>query len=266
MSQLTVVKNIRLSLSLIKANIFSAMEYRASFLVQVFGMFINDIGLLLCWVILYQRFPEINSWSLYDTYIIFAINTMNFGLLEIFAGGSSRIAGIIARGELDYFLAIPKNVLWHVLVSKTEISAIGDLFFGLAVFIFLVHPGLMQFVILGVALFFSVVVLLSFIIIVNSMAFFLDNFEDASENFVHAMLMMVLYPDPAYRGFLKIIAMVAIPSIFVSVFPVELVRNFNWGHLSVLAGFSILIFSAALFIFNQGLKRYESGNLINVRL
>jgi ABC-type uncharacterized transport system permease subunit len=52
-------------------------------------------------------------------------------LAAIFCGNSYHFGELIAGGQLDYYLALPKNPLLHILVSRMDMSGAGDLIFGL---------------------------------------------------------------------------------------------------------------------------------------
>ena len=262
----TVVKYISLTWEMTKLSILSAMEYRVSFFVQVFGMFVNDIAFIVMWLIFFQKFPSINGWQFQDTVMLFALTTVNFAIVMIFARGAFELSRTIARGELDYYLSFPKNVLWHVLVSKTEISAIGDLLFGLIIFFFSGNISLEKiglFVVIGIL---TALIFLNFIIITQSITFYVGNFEEAAEQMFHALLGFMLYPQTAFYGALKIVMLTIIPAFFIATLPVQLIQKFNPQLFLILIGFWIFTTIIATVIFKCGLRRYESGNLINVKM
>ncbi len=266
MSLSTVAKYISLTWEMTKSSILSAMEYRVSFLVQVFGMLVNDIALVAIWLIFFQKFPSINGWQFQDTAMLFALTTVNFAIVMIFARGAFEFSKTIARGELDYYLSFPKNVLWHASVSKTDISAIGDLLFGLIIFFFSGDISLEKiglFAVIGVL---TALIFLNFIIITQSITFYVGNFEEAAEQMFHALLGFTLYPQTAFYGALKIIMLTIIPAFFIATLPVQLIQKFNLEFFLILLGFWILTTIIATIIFRRGLRRYESGNLINVKM
>ena len=262
----TAAKYISLSWEIIKINILSAMEYRISFLTQVFGMIVNDVGFALLWVIFFLKFPSVNGWTFQDSALLFAISTVSFSFVMISARGAHYLARNIAKGELDYFLSFPKNVLWHVSISKTEISAIGDLIFGFIIFFFSGSISFEKFGLFLLVSVFAAIIFFGFTIITQSLSFYFGNFEEAADQLFHALLGFTLYPQTTFYGALKFIMFTIIPAFFVATLPVELIKNFSWKWFLVLVVFAICIFIAAVIVFNRGLKKYESGNLINVKM
>jgi ABC-2 type transport system permease protein len=256
----------RLTWEVAKRNILSAMEYRTAFLMQVIGMIINDFALIFAWVIFFQRFPEVNGWSFQDSVILFALGTISFGLVFTLARGSLDIARGISNGDLDYFLSFPVDTLWYTSVSRTDISAIGDFLFGFIILFWAGNLPLEKFPLFLLLCFLSGLIFLNFIIITQSIAFWVGRFEDAAEQIFHAALGFTLYPQNVFRGALKLIMMTVLPVFFVTTIPVNLIRSFDWKLLGAMLLFWVGSSFLAVFIFKKGLRRYESGNLISVRM
>ena len=127
----TVAKYLRWLLAQWEVNLSSAMAYRVSFLSQLSFMLVNNVLLLFFWWVLLQLVPDIGGWGMADIWLMYGLSAGGFSLVSLFAGNSFRLANIIAEGQLDYYLALPKNVLLHVLISRSDFAAIGDLLFGL---------------------------------------------------------------------------------------------------------------------------------------
>lgn len=65
---------------------------------------------------------------------------------------------------------------------------------------------------------------------------------------------------------IKYILMTIIPSFFVATLPSRLVDNFSIQKLLILICACVISSLISYKIFKAGLKRYESGNMLNVRL
>jgi len=256
---------IVLTFEVVKLNILSAMEYRIAFFTQVAGMVLNDFCWLFLWYLLFERFPSINGWVLHDTLILFSFSMANYGLYKIFAGHTEEISHDIANGNLDYFMTLPKSVLWQVSTSQTAISAIGDFIFGVGLFLFLGF-GWMQFFLYIFLCAMTALIFYSFSVILQSMAFYLGNFEETADRIFNMALGLTFYPATAFSGVVKFLTFTLLPVFFIVWLPVDLMKLFTWGKLGLLAGFALGIFLLARLLFNRGLRRYESGNLINVKM
>ena len=65
------MKEFNFLLAVWKANLQSVMEYRVAFLLQVFGMMINNAIYFLIWVIYFDRFKEVRGWGLNDMFVTY---------------------------------------------------------------------------------------------------------------------------------------------------------------------------------------------------
>src|SRR5688500_12812409 len=125
----------------ITANIQGALEYRLSFVTQMGSMLLNDLAWLIFWLAYFSSFPLVAGWGRPEIITMWAIVAASFGIADTFCGGTLRLAGMIMRGELDFYLALPKPVLLHMLISRMSVTAIGDVAFGMLVYGFLIRPG-----------------------------------------------------------------------------------------------------------------------------
>lgn len=266
MSISMAVKYLKLTFLVQKINILSAMEYRTSFIYQVLGMIVNNTGLLYVWVIFFKKFPAINGWGFQETMLLYGISTLSFSLVWLFLFGSLHISEYIVKGQLDNYILQPKNILWNISVSKTDISAIGDMSFGFLVLLFSTYfnfQNLLVFIIIGLI---SAFIFYNLIVIVQSITFYFGNFEAVAEGFVDALLGFTLYPQTIYTGTLRILIYTVIPAAFISLVPVELVKHFDIWKFLLMIFVACITFLLANLIFTRGIRRYESGNLINVKM
>ena len=261
----TVVKNVRFVKEQLRVNILSNMEYRVSFLTQVIFMFLNDIMLLFFWWVLFQRFDNVAGWQQQDVFLLYALSAGTYGVAYTVFGNAGRLSSIIAEGQLDYYLALPKDVWLNVLISRSLASTIGDFAFGvvlcLAVF------GLSIKVLAAVLfMFIAAIILTSAVTIVHSLTFYLGNAEQIASVFSEAMLSFSLYPISLFSMALRVILYTAIPAAFVSFVPVTLIKGFSWPLFLVFVGVAVCSVYASRRVFYAGLKRYESGNLMAPRM
>ena len=259
-------KLLRLSLFLTRSNILAAMEYRVSFITQVIGMVVNDAAFTVLWYIYFTRFPSVNGWSWHDTALLIAITTLNFSFVFIFCRGAFDLSRTIRHGELDYYLAFPKDVLWHVSFSRTEIDAIGDLIFGIGMFVLFTPVTLERTLLFLAVSSLSAVVMYSFIVLTQTLAFFVSNFEEAARDVFELLLGFSFYPQNVFGGAIRAVMIFVVPAFFTATLPHHVVQHFRWQSLGLLALVSISLLGVSVLFFRFGLKRYESGNLVGQRI
>ncbi len=261
----TGAKTLRWLLAQWSVNLACAMAYRTSFLMQAIFMVLNDILLLFFWWVLLQLVPDIGGWGMADVWLMYGLVAGGFSLVAIFAGNYNRISIIIAEGQLDYYLALPKNVLLHVLVSNTSFSAVGDLVFGLVL-------GAMGCRALGASfllfLLFMVTagsLLCAFSVATNSLAFFLGRSEAISRQMSEALTNFSMYPGTIYQGAARFVVLFLVPAAFMSHIPVETLRSFSSTNVWLILAANVVLWALAIAVFHAGLRRYESGNQVTLR-
>ncbi|MBN1484890.1 MAG: ABC-2 family transporter protein [Chloroflexia bacterium] len=259
------MKTTRLVLGYLRHNLMSAMAYRGAFFLQVFGMMLNNAMLLFFWWVLFNQLPSLRGWTLEHVMTLYALIALGFGLAHIFCGNGFRLAQIITRGELDYYLALPANPLLHLLVSRSSLPAWGDALFGLILYFFAV-PGpwarLPLFVLLTVL---TAFIYIAFAVLVGSLAFWVGNADNLAAQTVNALLTFGLYPIEIFPGPAQLLLYTLIPAAFVGSVPAGLLREFRPEMLGLLLAVTIAITLLAGGVFYRGLRRYESGNLVIVR-
>jgi ABC-2 type transport system permease protein len=146
-------------------------------------------------------------------------------------------------------------------------SAIGDFFSGIA-FLAYFTPWLLLdggFVLrYGIALLIGSIVFLGVMIAYHSLGFYLGSSEKIADGAFNGLLGGSIYPPSIYEGtFMKPILLIVFPTYFAVFYP-YLFAVSNWDLR--LLGYSL--FGAIVFcgigitLFQRGIKRYESGNLV----
>jgi ABC-2 type transport system permease protein len=253
-------------LALWKANLLSALEYRIAFISQVIGMMLNNAIYFAFWVIFFGRFKEVRGWGLDEMLLVFGVVATGFGLAVYLFGNAITLAEVIAGGRLDYYLALPRPVLLHVLASRSVASGAGDVTYGLISFAL---AG--QFTLGAVGRFFvatllAMTIFLSFLILVQSLAFWMGNSSLLSTQAINAMLTFSLYPITLFDGTAKFLLFTILPAAFMGAVPAEFVRTFTWTQLGQMLIAALTFLTLAIAVFRYGLRRYESGSAIQIQI
>ncbi|MCP4427172.1 MAG: hypothetical protein GY803_22015 [Chloroflexi bacterium] len=253
--------------ALIGINLASAMEYRASFISQMLGMFINNGIYFVFWLLFFERFGTIRGYNISEIYLLFAIVTFGYGIAYTLAANTAgNMAYLIAQGRLDYYLVFPRNVLLHVIFSRMSVTAVGDLSFGVLAYLFTgrFHP--VEIGLFLVSAVFVALILVAFGIVAGSLAFFLGNTQEASRQMNMTLLTFALYPNSLFSGAARFMLYTLVPSAFVGAVPVQIVQGRDGLLLLGLAGAAAAMWGVATTVFYTGLRRYESGSAINVNV
>ena len=246
-------------------NLMSAMAYREAFLMQAFGMLINNLMLLVFWAVLFSRFPNLKGWDLRGVVTLYGILATGFGLAGVICGNNSQIARMITSGDLDYYLALPADPLIHILVSRSSISAWGDLIFGVLVYLVAdpVHwTRLPRFLVFSL---YSGLVFVAYGALTGSLAFWLGQSQNLSMQMRNALITFGLYPVDIFPGAIRVLLYTLIPAAFVASLPAALLAHFSWMNFLITSGFTLAVVLISRWVFSRGLRRYVSGNLVTTR-
>ena len=249
-----------------RVNLLSAMEYRVSFITLILGMILNNVIYFVFWLLFFDRFEEVRGWTLHDMILLFAVAATSLGLALMLFGNCNRIAQIVAEGDLDRYLSLPRPVLLHVLASRSSVPSLGDFTFGLIWFVVAGdfsprHVGTFLLCVL-----FATFTFTSALVLVNSLAFWLGRSEILAEQFQNALITFSLYPGTLFEGAARVFLFTLVPAGFIGALPVEMLRQFNLATLAWLCLGTGILFGLAILVFHQGLRRYESGSAIQVRI
>lgn len=263
---LSVVANyLKLTWDIKKLVLSTAMSYRASFLVQVIGMFFNDSAWMILWYIFFKSFPAVNGWGFNDMIRLYAFGTLVYACVEFTFDGISELSSYIVTGQLDVYLTGPKHVLCSLAVSKSDISALGDGLLGLMLMLWLYGFAPLKILWFLCITTLAAVLLLDFLLIIQSLAFWFGDIEDVAKRVTNMLLGFMFYPQSVFTGVLKAIMMTVLPAFFMITVPISLIMKFSWTYFWI---FIVSVMVASVFawcFFNAGLKRYESGNLMTTR-
>lgn len=251
-----------------KLNILSALAYRTSFIIQIVSMIINDSVMLVLFYFFFSKFGTIGGMD-FQWYIKLLIVILGwYCFMHIFLYGSRKIGEMIMNGSLDAHLLLPKNILLRIVSSGFSITAIGDLIYGIGL-LFLVKNLTLIFVVK--VLFVSVcagIIFAWFMVVFESLAFWIGSSKELSRGIFEAILGPSHYPPGIFNGMIfKVLFMTIIPVFFVAHLPYDIISSeFSLQKILLLLGATIFFASLWTFVFYRWLRKYESGNMINVNV
>lgn len=252
--------------SLWKVNLQSAMEYRGAFLAQVLGMMLNNAVYFVFWIIFFDRFKELNGWNLSDMFLLFGVAAGSFGLGVFLFGNAIFLGDIIAKGRLDYYLSLPRPTLLHAIASRSVTSGLGDFTYGILSFGLAGQFGWDELARFLFGLLFATAVFVGFMVLVQSLAFWLGNSSALGQLALNAIVTFALYPISLFDNTAKFLLFVLVPAALMGSVPAEFVHSFSWSALAQLMLTAVVFLGLAIWVFRRGLRRYESGSAIQTEV
>ncbi len=263
---MTFYKTFLFFIYLLRTSIRGSISLRGTFLLESTLMIANNLIFLLIWWVFFRQFKEVAGWTMTDLIALNAIGMGAFGLMQICFGGVRQLSRIVLNGDLDPFMTQPKNLLIHLIGSKSQSKGWGNLLTTALLVIIggFTSPTALLIILIGMIC--GCLVFTSVGIIAHSMVFWFGSIETVAKKYCDSLFLFALYPSNIYSGALQIIMFTAIPAGIIGYLPVELLRDFTWTNLLALLSSSIGFCCLAFWFFNLGLRRYESGNQFGMRL
>jgi ABC-2 type transport system permease protein len=256
---------LRMAAAYIRLNLLAHLEYRHAFVSQALGMFVNNSFWLAFWAVFFMRFPVLRGWTVEDVYTLWAIAAGGFGLAHAICGNAWYMPGMIARGELDGWMLYPRRLLPHVILGRQMVTAWGDFAFGVLSYLVLVRPDFPHFVMFMVLLLTVALLILATSIITGSLSFYLGNAEGLAEQWRFALITFSTYPSTLFEGPVRILLFTVVPAAFISDLPIEALRSLTYTNVALCFAGSLAFLLLAVIVFYYGLRRYESGSLMEMR-
>lgn len=263
---LTEVKNqIIVTAQSIKFALQREMLNKVTFLTNIIFMILNNACFIVQWIILYSLKDNVGGYSFKQVLLLWGMAAMTYGISRFFFKDSFELSEIINSGQLDNYLVQPKNVLISCITSSVEVSAIGDMIYGLIMlFLFGLKPHtILLFLFCGLC---GALVIVSIAIIFSSLSFWFGKTEMLANTVNSLMTNFATYPEGIFKGLVKILFYTILPLGITTYVPVQLISHFEWKWIIFIILGTIFFIFLAFFIFYKGLKRYSSTNLMNARI
>lgn len=258
------MRNIKLAIINIKKNIKNEKELKSSFVIAIIGMGLNNIAFLILWYYFGKTIGEINGWEPYDIFGLYGISTTSYGIVMGFFAGMFKIPDYISSGNFDKYLLTPKNILLKVSTSKIQVSAFGDLLFGVVCFIIFAicnKLSIVQYLLSILLIICSGIILYSFGLVCMSISFYLMDGHNISDGLYGMFIGNSTYHGGAFTGILRFIFIFIMPSLLLGAVPIEIVKTLSVNSFIMIVVLTIVWLIVSVGFFYKSLRKYESNNL-----
>lgn len=263
---LTAVKNqMRVCLLSIKYNMMREMVNKVTFLTNVGFMVLNNASFLIQWLILFRLRGDVGGYTFREIMLLWGLVAASFGLSHILFARVFSLSDLIIGGKLDAYLVQPKNVLASVLTSATDVSAIGDLLYGMVLGL-VCSRGAVGFLLYLLFTVTGAVVFTTFALLLGSLSFWFVRMDMLQSQLVMGIVSFGTYPDGIFKGVSRFLLYVIIPVGMAVWHPVHVMTDFDAGMFLTVLGYVCALTAASVIVFYRGLRRYASGNLMVARL
>ena len=236
-----------------------------TFLSNIIFMIINNACFIIQWVILYSIKDEVGGYSFKQVLLLWGVASFTFGISRFFFKEAFNLTDTINNGKLDNYLVQPKSVLISSITSSIEVSAIGDMLYGIVMIIVFgfTLKNVLLFLLCGIC---GALIIVSISIIFSSLSFWFGKTEIISETVNSLMINFSVYPEGIFTGIIRVMFYTILPLGITTYLPVRIISDFKFIYLLYLIIGTIIFVLLAFLVFYRGLRKYSSTNLMNARV
>ncbi|MDP9195263.1 MAG: ABC-2 family transporter protein [Pseudomonadota bacterium] len=247
---------------LVRTNLRTAGADRWSLFWSFLFMTVNNLAWFMIWVLLFGAVGSVRGWGLADVAHMAGIVTFAYGLALVLFGGAWRMDRLILDGTLDIYLTQPKPVLPGVMLSQPDMESLGDMIAGAVILVLFGQAGWQE---AGLALLLGILsafIILGITIMLNSVVFWTQDRSGIMEQILDTFVQISTTPIQGLPLAIKVFLFTVLPVGFIAFLPADILREFSWWKLGVLAAAAVMSCTLAAWIFHRGLRRYTSGSRI----
>ena len=242
----------------------SQLEYRLSFVMTMLGQFLVSFGGVFGVYFMFQRFHEVDGFTMHESLLCYSVVIAGFALSETFARGFDLFPRLVRSGELDRILVRPRSLIFQILVSEIEFARLGKLFQAAVVMAYAIPNSgvvwnLTNVFVYMLMIFSGFVIFTSVFILYAGVSFFTVEGLEFMNIFTHGGKTFGEYPYSIYgEGALKFVTYV-IPIALFQYYPFLYITGRETGMANALAPvFGCLFIIPCLAFWCFGLSRYKS--------
>ncbi len=263
---LMAVKNqLKVTLYSIKYALMREMLNKGTFLMNVLFMILNNASFIIQWLIIYSLRNDVGGYTFSDILLLWGFAASTYGFSHFFFKKCFSLSDEITNGKLDAYLVQPKNVLLSAITSDIEVSALGDMIYGI---IMLVVSGItiIKLFLFILFTFCGGIIITSYAVILASLSFWFNRSDAVADTGNNMITHFATYPDGIFNGISRIILYTIVPVGVIDYIPIHILSNFSIVETCLVIGVTVLFVIFAYIVFYKGLKRYSSSSLMIAKI
>lgn len=254
----------------INLSIKRQIEYPAfmlSFLIRVPVQYFIGIWMIK---VVTDNFQTLNGWDFSQLSFIYSLSLLSSGLMGFLFLQVFYMSSLVIKGEFDRMLLRPLGVFFQFIWRTTTLVSLFDLIPGIVIFSYACKQvnfvwsstNIIKLILVIIG---GVLIRASYFIITGSISFWKKN-SSALAQIGHIVIeRSTMYPLSIYPNFIQFFFTFILPFGFISFYPAcEFLGKYNrfimpngLSFITIIVG--IVFFLIGIFVFNRGLKAYESS-------
>ena len=252
--------------SYMRVNWRSALEYRTNFLFEG-TLSLIEVGMyLFYWKLFFGISEGIPGISFEQMAALVAFNHIIYAGADTLMGNNIwQAVESIVKGQLDVFMVQPKSVVFQLFFSGAQPMRALQIVTGTILYFLFVPLTPLNVLLFLFGLIVGTMIFASWVIVIHSLTFRLGN-----ATVVYKLLSVILHlakkPANIFSHAIRFVLYTVIPAAYMGTVQAQQAVRPELEWMLGLSGLAIAAPFFAVWFFRRGLKLYESGNLIGVRM
>ncbi len=108
----------------------SKMSYRADFVISNIGMIVSNLVGFVTFYILFQNFPSINGWTMYEMLFLYGFSLLALTPVQCFFDNNWNLRYAVKTGDFIKYCFRPINIFFYYISEVFDVKGLGQLVFG----------------------------------------------------------------------------------------------------------------------------------------
>lgn len=114
----------------------SKMSYRADFVISNIGMIVSNLVGFVTFYILFQNFPSINGWTMYEMLFLYGFSLVALTPVQCFFDNNWNLRYAVKTGDFIKYCFRPINIFFYYISEVFDVKGLGQLAFGTGTLIY----------------------------------------------------------------------------------------------------------------------------------
>jgi len=248
-------------------------QYRVDAILRSLAVFLRESTSIIVILFTFQKFDQVNGWSLEELLFLFSFIFVSYGILILFFTGLRDFDFLVHSGEFDRFLLRPRGILFQVIMWDADyFAAIGHGCLGIVLFLYSAGKvgivwSLTNIIYAILTIAGGVLIQGAIFLLIASFSFHMIKTGSMKSLFFHNARDLAKYPISIYPKILQIFLICIVPFAFVNYFPSQYFLNkvdadIYWNGLFYLTPIVGIVMYFLIYLYwRYSIKKYTSvGN------
>ncbi len=114
----------------------SKMSYRADFVISNIGMIVSNLVGFVTFYILFQNFPSINGWTMYEMLFLYGFSLIALTPVQCFFDNNWNLRYVVKTGDFIKYCFRPINIFFYYISEVFDVKGLGQLVFGIGTLVY----------------------------------------------------------------------------------------------------------------------------------